>query len=498
MKTYKALIEKSQKMGLLNSFEFLLDWDMQTQMPDEGIAVRSQQKELVALLRHKEQTSTRFGKQLAELIDLDTGEVLAGELDDGKQANLKRWREDYLKATKLPGAFVKKLAKTTARSQHAWTEAKKENSFKKFAPHLKKVIELMRKQADYLGYQDHPYDALIDIYEPGMKTRAMDAIFDELRSPLLNHVKNAREVDSSFLRGTFKKEKQFKFTKDLLHRMGLTEEMSRIDLSAHPFCLPMCPTDIRLTTRIDESSFMENISAMMHEGGHGLYEAGLSPEHFGTPIGTHCSIAQHEGQSKFWETCIGLSRPFWDYTFPQLQKIFPEKLATVTLNHFYEAILEVKPTMIRILADEVTYPLHIMLRFEMEKALIEGSMTVDDIPDVWNEKMKSYLGIEPQSYAEGCLQDIHWSAGFFGYFPTYVLGNLYAAQLFTTMKSEHPDWDKRLMEGDLLFARDFLKQKIHRHGRHYTPSELITKATGRPLTPGDFLSYLNSKYATKT
>lgn len=494
MRLYKGLTEKSRRIGLYGSLEYLLEWDMQTQMPEGGISLRSQQKELIAILQHKEQTSSHFGKQLGMLIDLETGEIKGRGLNDGSKANLKRWRHDYLKAKKLPGSFVKKLAKTSAESQHAWDSAKKSNSFKEFAPHLKKVIDLMRKKADYLGYDDHPYDALIDLYEPGMKTREMDAIFEELRPPLLKMVANATDVDTAFLRGTFKKEKQFKFTQELLKRMGLTEDMSRIDISTHPFCLALSPTDVRLTTRIDESSFMENISAMMHEGGHGLYEAGLDPAHFGTPLGTHCSIAHHEGQSKFWETCIGLSRPFWDYTYPQLQKIFPEKLGTVTLNHFYQAITQVKPTMIRILSDEVTYPLHIMLRFEMEKALIEGSLDVNDIPDVWNEKMKTYLNLEPQTYSEGCLQDIHWSAGYFGYFPTYVLGNLYAAQLFNTLKTTHPDWDKKLAEGDLLFAKEFLNHAIHRHGRRYSPSELIKQATQSALSPGHFVEYLESKY----
>jgi carboxypeptidase Taq len=276
--------------------------------------------------------------------------------------------------------------------------------------------------------------------------------------------------------------------------MGYELDKGRLDLSAHPFSMSAHPTDSRVTTRIHASSIFSSISTVLHEGGHSLYEMNLPEEHFGSPLGEAISMAVHESQSRWWETLIGLSLPFWKHYLPILKEAYPGKLDQITLEQFYRAINKVEPSPIRVEADEVTYPLHVILRFEMESALIEGSLAIRDIPALWNQKMETYLGITPKDNREGCLQDVHWSMGGFGYFPSYALGNMYAAHLFTAFRKSHPDWESKIAKGELLFIKEWLKNNVHTHGRHYNSQDLLLKVTGKPFTEEAYLTYLKDKY----
>lgn len=494
---YDKLLTLSKAITLMSSVEGLLDWDQETYMPKDAIEVRSQQIELLASLVHRQRTSKAFAKALSTLIDNETGEIKDDRLTQAQIAALREWRRDFQKAVKLPNAFVKQFAKTTSTACHVWKTAKEHNDFKAFAPHLEKVVSLSRKKADVLGFKEHPYDALLDLYEPEMKTSILTPLFSKLKLPLTQllkdiHVKTPFVED--FLYRHCPRHKQLEFSQRILHKMGFHPSTSRLDTSAHPFCNGMHPKDTRMTTKVHPENIMSCIGAVLHEGGHGLYNMNLNLEHFGSPLCQQVSLGIDESQSRWWETLIGQSYFFWQYFFPLLQEEFPEQFGGIPLEDFYRAINAVKPGFIRIEADEVTYNLHIIVRFELEKALIEGSLKVKDIPDAWNEKMREYLGISPEFDGQGCLQDIHWSLGFIGYFPTYTLGNLYSVQFFTAFEKAHHNWKEHVSRGSLDFIRDWLKENIHKYGRQYSPSELCQKTTGKDLSEEPYVHYLKKKY----
>ena len=498
-KTFEKLREIATSTHILSSVERTLFWDQETMMPEDGIGIKTLQKKELAALIHEKKTASEYVDTLAKLIDLDSGKMLTDKLCDEHTACVKLMREDYLKAKKLPTKFVKKLAEVSSKATHVWIQARKDDDFKTFAPHLTDVIELMREKADILGYKEHPYDPMVDEFEPHMTASTLTKLFTPLKEKLIELTQeySQYEADTSFMTGDFDEAKQLAMGRDLLQQMGLNPKASRLDLSAHPFCMPVHPTDLRLTTHIEENSFFQALSATMHEGGHGLYEQGIDANNFGLPLGEATSIGVHESQSKLWETCVGQSLPFWKGFLPTLQKTFPQ-LGSVQLDTFYQAINQVKPSLIRIHADEVTYSLHVILRFEIEKAFMEGKLEVKDLPEVWNTKMKESLGIVPDSNANGCMQDIHWASALFGYFPTYALGNLYAAQLFNAIKADFPNLDDQLASGKYLFIRDWLIEHVHKHGRHYAPQQLIERATSKKLAIDDFIAYLTTKYSALT
>ncbi|MGH2612870.1 MAG: carboxypeptidase M32, partial [Rhabdochlamydiaceae bacterium] len=405
-------------------------------------------------------------------------------------------RRNYLKAIKLPNSYIKNFVTTTTKACSAWSDAKKESNFKKFAPHLEKIVQLNQKKATYIGYKESPYDTLLDLYEPESTSAKLVPLFDSLKiglKTLLQKIVLKPPIDKSFLKQNFDPMAQLEFGKTLLKAMGFRPTVSRLDLSSHPFCSPMHPTDIRMTTRIHRDDLMSNIMSALHEGGHGLYGQNLPLQFFGTPLGEQASIGIDESQSRFWETRIGRTRPFWHYFLPQLQAAFPQ-LKTISLDQFYTTINTVSPSFIRVEADEVTYTLHIIIRFEIEKMIIEGALKVQDIPHVWNQKMHELLGITPPNDALGCLQDIHWACGSMGYFPTYALGNLYAAQFFEKFAQDCPDWENKVSQGNLAFICEWLKNHIHQWGQQLTPQELIEKVTGKPLSEKPYLDYLHEKY----
>lgn len=497
-KDYQRLHALSKHTRVLEGIGSLLDWDQETYMPPQAAGIRAEQLKTLAGLIHREKTGRKFTNTLARLIDLKTGQVQAQNLSLAQIAALREWRRNYLKDNALPTSFVEEFAKLTSQSILAWRMAKQQNAFQQFAPFLDRIIYYSRKKADLLGYKDHPYDALLDQYEPDMTTQQVGSLFSELQqkiTPLLKKINQAPQVDDRFLMGQWSTDKQLEFSRMLLNAMGHDSNRGRLDLSAHPFSSSSHPTDSRLTTRIHPQSLMSNIFVILHEGGHGLYELGLPPELYGSPLGESRSLGIHESQSRWWETRMGLSKPFWTHFLPLLKETFNGQLENVNLEQLYKAINKVEPSLIRVEADEVTYPLHVILRFELEKALIEGSLNVRDIPEAWNAKMQEYLGVTPPTAAEGCLQDIHWSMGGFGYFPTYTLGNLYAAHLFEAFAKQHPNWEARVAAGELDFVRHWLNENIYQHGRRYTSQELLQQATGKEFSAAPYLNYLTDKYS---
>jgi carboxypeptidase Taq len=497
MNTYQNLCHSSKKQALLASIEALLCWDIETYLPPRGLDARSEQVAQLATLLHEELLSPEFLKNLQKLVNLKSGEFLKKDLTKEEMANVREWRRSYVQASSLPSSFVKEFAETTSLATITWQKAREENRFSLFLPMLKKIISLCRKKADYLGYESHPYDALLDLYEPKMTIQKITPIFKDLKeglASLLQTIKGKKIPPDHFLTQEFPAAEQMQWTPVLLSAYALNPDSLRVDLSAHPFSTGIHPTDVRITSHIDPHNLTSHLFSILHEAGHALYDQNLPVEHYGTPLCEAVSMGMHESQSRFWEVFIGKSRPFWLYFYPQLQKSFPRQLKNVSFDAFYQAIHIVKPSLIRIASDEVTYSLHIIIRFEIEKALIEGSAKPEDIPDLWNEKMQSYLGITPPSDKEGCLQDIHWSQGSFGYFPSYSLGNLYAAQFFHAFKKDCPDWENSLQKGEFAFISSFLKEKIHRHGKLYSSEELLERVTKKPLDASYYLNYLKNKY----
>lgn len=495
--TYDQLKELGKNSHIFSSILALLEWDQETHMPSSANAFRGEQIAKLAQYTHKLNTSSKITKLLNQLIDLRSGQILDPSLSSQKQAALREWRRDHIKSLKLPSSFVKNLANIASSASYVWREAREENHFKKFAPYLEKIVLLCRKQADFLGFKDHPYDALLDLYEPGATVAKLTPLFEKLKTVLSSLVKELHTqsaCNTAFLKGYFAPDKQLYFAHILLKAMGFSKESSSLDQSAHPFCSGIYPQDTRMTTHVHPDSLMPNIFSVLHEGGHGLYNQGLPLKEYGTPLCQQLSLGIDESQSRMWETIIGKSLPFWKYFYPQLQHTFPEELGRISLSDFHKAINIVRPSLIRIDSDEVSYCLHIILRFEIEKGLIENSLKVKEIPEMWNEKMRTYLGISPKTDSEGCLQDIHWSMGSIGYFPTYALGNLYAAQFFHTFTQKHPEWQQELEKGNLSLIRNWLYENIHRHGREFTPEQLIKQVTGEPLSERYFLEYLRGKY----
>ena len=494
---YKAILKKNREIRLLSSVSMLLDWDQETFMPKGGISLRSEQIAHLSSIIHKEKTSHAYQSLLSDAIDLKTGKTLQKNLSPRQKISLKEWRKNFLRDTKLDSDFVTTLAKTTSQATSVWVEAKNNNSFDTFLPHLEKILPLIQQKAHLIGWKNHPYDALLDLHEVGVTTQDLDTLFAELKPFLidLTHKLTLNQTPPpSFLYNTYPQEKQTQFNHFLLKKMGVNPKYSRLDFTEHPFCIGMHPQDVRLTTHHFKENFFKSIGAVLHEGGHALYELGLPSEEFGSPLGESCSTGIHESQSRWWETFIGQSYPFWQFAFPQLQETFPEQLHAVNLEHFYQVINRVQPSLIRIFADEVTYILHIILRYEIEKEFLENTLAPKDLPDVWNKKMQSFFGIVPSTHSQGCLQDIHWACGLFGYFPTYALGNIYSGQIFQTFQKSFPDWGSLLASGDFKFIRSFLGEKIHRHGRAFSPLKLIENITGSSVSPKPYMDYLENKY----
>lgn len=501
LKTVEALTAGLLEIQRINSAASLLSWDQETYMPAGGGEARAEQISTLQGIAHQKLISPNIERLLANWVDPTTGEIREDPGDgwDEPTRSLLRevWR-DFSRAKKLPSDFVVRLSRECSLAQQVWTEAKESNAFSKFLPNLRIVLALKQQEAEYLGYRDSPYDALLDVYEPDCTIAALRPLFAQIKErlvPLLQKIQqSAVQVDDAKLFHTFDQARQLEFGRLVLIAMGYDFERGRLDLSAHPFTTSFHPTDVRVTTRVHEHDLQSCLFSCIHEGGHGLYDQGLDPRYFGTPLGDSVSLGIHESQSRMWENCVGRSRAFWRFFYPMLQQTFHHQLRGLDEEQFYAAINRVKPSLIRVEADELTYNLHIMLRFEIEQDLVEGRTRPEDLPGIWNQKMKDYLGIVPSNDAEGVLQDVHWSFGAFGYFPTYTLGNLYAVQFYEQAKLEIPHLEDEIAAGQLMILQRWLGQKIHRWGRMFTPDHLARRVTGKSLDPEPFLSYVERKY----
>jgi carboxypeptidase Taq len=491
---YEELIRRVHDVGVLGSCTGLIGWDERTYMPRAGASHRGEQMALLARLGHEMITDPRIGELLAAV----EGSNLVTDLASDAGANVREIRRGYDRATKLPKELVEDLARITTQAQGEWAEARQASDFRRFLPWLEKIVALKRQEASAVGYADHPYDALLDEYEPGAKTAELRRLFADLAADLVPVVESIvgshKKPDREILTREFPVDRQERFAHAAAAAIGFDFEAGRLDVTTHPFCSGIGPGDTRLTTRYNPRFFSEAFFGVLHEAGHGIYEQNLPAEHFGTPLGSATSLGIHESQSRLWENQVGRSRPFWEYFFPRAREIFPEALDGVSLDRWLFAINDVRPSFIRVEADEATYNLHIILRFEMEQALVSGDLQPADVPATWNEKLNRLLGVSPPDDARGCLQDIHWSFGGLGYFPTYTLGNLYAAQLMAAVRRDLPRLDDEFRSGGFSPFKTWLIEKIHRHGQRFRAHELCRRATGLSLDHRPFVSYLRTKF----
>ncbi len=487
---YETFRDRVREIGQLGATAALLSWDAETTMPPKGLATRAEQLSLLAALTHDRLTDPALGKLLDELAHRDDDPIVV--------TNVREMRREYDRAVKVPRALVQRLAEVSTIAKDAWAKAREQSAFEVFAPHLDQLLDLNRQVADAVGYEGEQYDALLDEYEPGATAAELTALFASLRGPLSELVRTLGEAackpDATILSRCYPVEAQKLWCRQTAELMGFDFAAGRLDVSTHPFCSGTCSDDVRLTTRYDENHFSSAVFGTMHEAGHGLYEQGLPAEHAFTPAGQAVSLGIHESQSRLWENMVGRSRAYWDRFYEQCRVAFPEALSDVSVDAFYGAINVVQPSMIRVEADEVTYNLHIILRFEIERGLVSGKLAVEDVPDAWNAKMQSLLGITPARDAEGCLQDIHWSMGAFGYFPTYTLGNLYAAQFYSAAEQELGDLTDQIRGGDFRGLRGWLRSNVHQHGQCYRATELVERITSGPLSIEPFMAYLRGKF----
>jgi carboxypeptidase Taq len=486
----QALRERLGTISDLGAASLTLTWDRQTYMPEGGVRGRAEQLATLNRLAHEMLVSEETGELLDSLDGLDP------ETEDG--ALVRVARRNFDKATRTPARLVEEFSRARSMAEPAWAKARENSDWNAFAPHLDKLLALQRESAEHLGYEDHPYDAMLDAFEPGARKAPLEAMFEELKAgslPLLRSISGALDKDrSSPLHGPFDEGLQEKFGASVATAFGYDWSRGRQDRTIHPFCVGINPGDVRITTRFDPGWLSPALFATFHESGHAMYEQGINPEYFRTPLDGGTSMGIHESQSRMWENLVGRSRPFWSHYYPELQKTFPEALGGTDLETFYRAINEVRPSEIRVEADELTYNLHILLRFELEIALFDDNLSVADLPVAWNAGMEEYLGVTPGSDARGVLQDIHWAAGLSGYFPTYTMGNVLSVQLFETAVENHPQIPDEIGRGEFGTLLGWLHENIHRHGRRYEPKELIQNTTGRPLDTAPYLKYLSTKF----
>lgn len=469
----------------------LLDWDEETQLPRHGHEARGRLSATIAAIHHRKLTDS----ELAETLDAceevaENGSVLA--------AQVRKARHEVDRAVRVPESLVRTLSQTRTSATQAWRQARQEKDFGLLAPYLEELVGLKREQASALAGDGPVYDTLIQEFEPGATEVELTPLFTELETRLAPLVQAVREsgvtVDESPARGHFPAERQEAFGRQLATAVGFDFYRGRLDLSTHPFCMGLHPTDVRLTWRYQEDDFRPAVFGVLHETGHGLYEQGLPRAWDRTPLGTHTSLGIHESQSRLWENHVGRSRGFWRWALPRFRTAFPEA-DTVELESLWRALHTVRPTCIRVEADEGTYNLHILVRFELERRLFSNRLEVAELPAAWNELHEKLLGIRPEDPAEGVLQDIHWPQGLFGYFPTYTLGNLAAAQLFQAAANDLGDLEGAFSHGELAPLLDWMRERIHRHGARYPAPELIERATGRPLSADPLLAHLESNAA---
>ncbi len=484
---------KIAEIADLNGISALLGWDQQVLMPSGGTEERANQASLIGKMTHERMTSDEMGKLISDL-ETELGDLHA---DTDEARIVKVAKRNYELQTKIPIDKLIEFIKVTTLAHDIWVKARQNNDFKSFQPILQHIIELRREQAEIFKPYDHVYDPLLDQYEPGMKTAEVKEIFDILRPKqveLLRAIGEAEPVDNTFIKQKYDKALQEKFGKFVITRFGFDWSRGRLDLAPHPFTTEFGLGDVRITTRYLDDDGLSALFSSMHEAGHAMYEQGLDKKYDRTALQGGTSLAFHESQSRLWENLVGRSYEFWSYFYPTFQMLFSEHLGNVNLDQFYRGINRVEPSLIRVEADEATYNLHIMLRMEIEIGLIENSVDSRDLPEIWNAKMKDYLGITPPSDSLGVLQDVHWSGGMIGYFPTYALGNLISVQLWESMLADKPGIPGELSNGDFTSILGWMREKVHQFGSKYEPQELLQKITGSKLTAEPYIRYLNTKY----
>ncbi len=491
---YEKLILHWKETATLESCAAVLGWDRETYMPKAAAAHRAEQLRSLSGIAHDRNIDPRVGDWLGECESSE----LVGDVISVEAVNIREIRRSYDKKINLPRSFVEELTRATSLAHQAWAEAREASKFSIFQPCLESIVRLKREYIGLQGGDDAPYDTLLDDFEPNASVAEIDEVFTDLSNELLPLIKEVRESSkqptTSVLAGRFARDGQRSFGEAVAGAIGFDFDKGRLDTVLHPFCTGLGPADTRITTRWDEGNFASAFFGIIHEAGHGLYQQGLASEHWGTPMGDAVSLGIHESQSRLWENIICRGRPFWEYFYPKLQSSFPEQLGAVTQNRFLQAINHVELSLIRVEADEATYNLHIIIRFEIEQRLVTGALSVADIPEYWNQKYEERLGVQVPNDASGCLQDVHWAMGGIGYFPTYTLGNLYAAQFYDQAKKDLPDLEDQLAQGEYRQLLNWFRTKIHQEGMRFSARALVERITGKPLSHKFLVEYLRDKY----
>lgn len=487
---YSRLDSLLKHRHLIGSIHQLMGWDELVNLPSGSAKFRAEQMAAMARVTHAAHSDPAIGEALTALeADLES-------LDEDQRAVVREARRDFDRVTKLPEEFVEEKARHSSEAYHAWHKARAEQDFASYAPFIEKHLELAKREAEYQGWGDRAYDYAIDLHDPGFTAAKINELFAELKEGLVPLVQaiDAATADQppSVFKG-FPVDQQREFLKEVTAKLGFDYEHGRIDVSVHPFCSGS-GEDIRMTTRFQEDEPMDSLYSSIHETGHGMYEQGLRSEHHHTALGSHVSMAVHESQSRMWENQVGRSRSFWKFFEGRYRECFPAQLAGVTSEQLYREVNAVRPTLIRVDSDEIHYNLHIILRFEIEQALFKGELAVADLPAAWNDKCESLLGIRPSHDSEGVLQDVHWSGGSFGYFPSYCLGNMIAAQLCETAHEALPNVEEDFAQGDFSRLLNWTRQEVHHHGSKYPTLELVELVTGKELSPQALLAYLKDRY----
>jgi carboxypeptidase Taq len=488
----EQLKERLGEVADIDRAASVLSWDQQVNMPPGGNEARGQQLATLSKIAQEKFITDEVGR----LIDDLKQEVNGADTDEA--ALVRVAARNYDKARRVPPSFIAEQAIVTSKAFEAWIEAKGKSDFSIFQPHLEKVVELVHKYISFFPPADHPYDTLLDDYEPGMKTADVKVIFDGLRPKqvkLIKAIASSKQVKDDFLFKKFNEKKLLDFSEKIITGFGYDWNRGRQDKAPHPFETTFSVNDVRITTRYESDNPLAMLFSTMHEAGHAMYEQGVNPVYDRTPLGGGTSLAVHESQSRMWENLVGRSLPFWEHYYPALKKLFPSQLDGVSLKTFYKAINKVQPSLIRVNADEATYNLHVMLRLELEIGMVDGSIAVKDLPEIWNTKMEEYLGVTPPDDASGVLQDIHWSGGAVGYFSTYALGNLVSVQLWEKINKDIRNLDDQLRKGDFSELLAWLRKNIHQHGQKYEPQQLVEKVTGSKISSGPYVRYLTKKYS---
>ena len=487
---YDELVRLSREETLLASCSDVLEWDQEVSMPRKGVKHRAEQLALLAGLSHDRATDPRYD----ELLSVLEQSSLVSDPDSAEAVNVRELRRGYDRERRIPRRLVEEMAHVTALASKVWADAKKKDDFKSFSPWLDKILVLAREEADAAGHNGTRYDALLEDYEPGMTTEYLSQLLERLGRDLVPMIDAFRDKPVRKLTGKFPVDLQRTFAGHVAATVGFDLKGARLDIGQHPFCTVIGPGDVRIALRFSAGNVASGILTLLHEVGHGLYDQGLDPKHFGMPMGEAASLGLHESQSRLWENFVGRSEGFWRCFYPQLRKTFPGALGDISLESFREAINRVEPGPIRVEADELTYNLHIVIRFELERSLLSGDLAAADLPGAWAELYQRYLGVTPKDDRTGCLQDVHWAEGLIGYFPTYSLGNVYAAQLFAQAERDVGPLEDAFARGDFGGLRGWLRENVHRHGMRYRAAAIVERATGSLPDPSALIDSLASRY----